>query len=81
MTGLIPWLFVPRAKDSFRSKLDGVPAVISSFAMDEAKGIIGVIVTESGPSPAVNGELAMTVSAPVLGSIVYPETLPTPFAK
>jgi hypothetical protein len=51
------------------------PAVISSFAKDEAKGTSGLLATETGPNPAANGEPAMAVSAPVLGLIVYPETL------
>ena len=49
------------------------PALISSFAKDEAKGISegGVMsATENGPTPAAKGEPAMAVSAPVLGSIV-----------
>ena len=63
-------------------------AVIPSFAKDEAKGAGGptserlptaqslVIATETGPAPAGKGEPVMAVSAPVLESIVYPETLP-----
>jgi hypothetical protein len=63
-------------------------AVIPSFAKDEAKGTGGptserlptaqslVIATETGPAPAGKGEPVIAVSAPVLGWIVYPETLP-----
>ena len=82
-------LIAPRVKDSFRSKLRlWGAAVIPSFAKDEAKGTGGptserlptaqslVIATETGPAPAGKGEPVMAVSAPVLGSIVYPETLP-----
>src|SRR6516164_6056186 len=59
------------------------PAVIPSFAKDEAKGTGGptserlptaqslVIATETGPAPPGKGEPVMAVSAPVLGSIVY----------
>jgi len=46
--GLIPLVFAPRVKDSFRSKPGGGPAVISSLARDEAKGTSGVIATETG---------------------------------
>src|SRR5260370_34284555 len=55
VTGLIPLLFAPRVKDSFRSKPGGGPAVISSLAKDEAneaKGTSGVIATEAGLGPA-----------------------------
>src|SRR6266436_8221679 len=54
--GLIPLLFAPRVKDSFRSKPGGGPAVISSLAKDEAKGTSGVIATDRGSVPAAKGE-------------------------
>jgi hypothetical protein len=98
VTGLIP--FLPRVKDSFRSKPGGGPAAISSFAKDEAKAYqsanLGtpfqrinryvrqrlyrssqrVIATDLGFPPVGKGGLAMGVSAPVLGLIVYPQTVP-----
>src|SRR5260221_12671520 len=37
--GLIPLLFAPRVKDSFRSKPWGGPAVMSSLAEDVANGV------------------------------------------
>src|ERR1700732_1505961 len=77
VTGLIPLLFLPRVKDSFRSKLDGGPALISSFAKDEAKSTCRVIATatETGLDPAAKGEPVMGASAPVAGLIVKPETV------
>jgi hypothetical protein len=66
VTGLIPLLFAPRVKDSFRSK----PSLaISSLAKDEAKGTSGVIATEEGPISAAKGDPATGVrasSAPML---------------
>src|SRR5258708_39456451 len=61
VTGLIPLLFAPRVKDSFRSK----PCLaISSLAKDEAKGTSGVIATELGLIPAAKGDPATGVRAP-----------------
>src|SRR5260370_12281823 len=51
--GLIPLVFAPRVKDSFRSK----PCfAISSFAKNEAKGTSGVVATDRGVSPAAKGD-------------------------
>src|SRR5260370_1237387 len=53
VTGLIPFLFVTRVKDSFRSK----PFfAIWSLAKDEAKGTSGVIATDRGLIPAAKGD-------------------------
>src|SRR5258708_38340054 len=51
--GLIPLLFAPRVKDSFRSK---PRFAISSLAKDEAKGTSGVIATDWGSIPAAKGD-------------------------
>src|SRR5690349_20283414 len=65
VVGLIPLLFAPRVKDSFRSK----PCLaISSFAKDEAneeKGTNGVIATDRGPNPSAKGEPGTGVRAPL----------------
>jgi hypothetical protein len=54
-------LFVPRVKDSVRSK---PRCAISSLAKDEAKGTSGIIATETGSIPAAKGEPETGVRAP-----------------
>src|SRR5260370_39423302 len=71
VTGLIPLLFAPRVKDSFRAKRW---FAISSLAKDEAKGTSGVIATESGKNPAAKGEPGTGVRAP-LAPMPWAETL------
>lgn len=62
VTGLIPLLFTPRVKESFRSNLG---FAISSLAKNEAKGIYGVMATEKGKRPAATGEPRTGVRAPL----------------
>src|SRR6266849_4226977 len=60
--GLIPLVFAPRVKDSFRSKRC---FEISSLAKDVAKGTSGVIATDRGLIPAKKGEPGTGVRAPL----------------
>src|SRR5258708_37311271 len=68
--GLIPLLFAPRVKDSFRSKPGGGPAAISSLAKDEANGDTGQL--------RLLGEKVIGIVFPPT-SVAEPEKLNAPF--